>query len=191
MLKKEWVRLSRSDPEGNNITFTILEPGDVFGEMALTDAEERQNRAETMSNAFICPSPKEKFLDVLRQNPDLNLRVTQMIGDRRREVEARIQNLIFKDSRERVFYVLDDLFQNHSVDDSRQEIEFTHEQIANLTGRTRPNTSKVLNELAEKDVIELVGAVCDSPILRPFLDSPPDALLFLQLHNCVTNRTDG
>jgi CRP-like cAMP-binding protein len=155
MLKKGRVRLSRSSPEGNNITLTILEPGDVFGEMALTDAEERQTRAETMSNAFICSSPKEKFLEVLRQNPDLNLRVTQMIGDRRREVEARVQNLIFKDSRERVLYVLDDLFENHSVDNTGQEIEFTHEQIANLTGLTRPTTSKVLNELAEKGVIEL------------------------------------
>ncbi len=155
MLKKGRVRLSRSTPEGNNITLTILEPGDVFGEMALTDTEERDTRAETMSNAFICSSPKEKFLEVLRNNPDLNLRVTQMIGDRRREVEARVQNLIFKDSRERVTYVLHNLFQKHSVDDSNEEIEFTHDQIANLAGLTRPTTSKVLNELASEGVIEL------------------------------------
>lgn len=155
MLKKGRVRLSRSTPEGNNITLTILEPGDVFGEMALTESEERETRAETMSNAFICSSPKEKFLEVLRNHPDLNLRVTQMIGDRRREVEARVQNLIFKGSEERVLYVLKDLFQNHSVDQDNEEIEFTHEQIANLSGLTRPTTSKVLNDLANRDVIEL------------------------------------
>lgn len=155
MLKKGRVRLSRMSPEGNSITLTILEPGDVFGEMALTEEGERKTRAETLSNAFICSSPRERFLEILRKNPELNLRVSQVIGDRRREIEARVENLIFKNSTERVVFILQDLFENHSTGEAPPEIEFTHEQIANLAGLTRPTTSNVLSELEEKGVIGL------------------------------------
>jgi len=157
MLKKGRVRLSRSGQDGRNITLTILEPGDVFGEMALTGEQERDTRAETMSNAFICSAPREKFLEVVRDNPELNMKITGMIGDRKRNIEARIQNLIFRDSGNRVAYVLHDLFENHSETNDHTEpaIDFTHEQIADLAGLTRPTTTNILNDLQNDGIIEL------------------------------------
>jgi CRP-like cAMP-binding protein len=110
-----------------------------------------------MSNAFICSAPRERFLDLVKETPELNLRITKMIGDRRRDIETRIKNLIFRDSENRVAFVLKDLFDNHADEESgmSSSIEFTHEQIADLAGLTRPTTTNILNEFQDSGLIEL------------------------------------
>lgn len=158
MLKKGRVRISRNSPDGESITLALLESGEIFGEMALTGDVERTTRAETMTNAFICAASREKFIEVVRENPELNLGITKMIGDRRREIETRINNLVFKDAENRVAYVLLDLFEKHADEDSssvNSEISFTHEEIAKLTGLTRPTTTNILNDFEKKDTIKL------------------------------------
>lgn len=157
MLKKGRVRISRNSPDGESITLALLEEGEIFGEMALAGEDERTTRAETMTNAFICAASREKFLEVVKQNPQLNLEITKMVGNRRRKIETRINNLIFKDAKNRIAYVLLDLFEEHA-DKGRNEqstISFTHEQIAELAGLTRPTTTNILNEFQDEDLIDL------------------------------------
>jgi CRP-like cAMP-binding protein len=156
MLKKGRVRLSQNTKDGDTVTLAILEEGDIFGEMSLAGETERRNRAETKSNAFICSAPREKFMQILKENPGLNLEVTKMMGDRKRNVESRIKNLIFRDSESKVAYVLQDLFEYHSDDeDNVRTISFTQDEISNLAGLTRPTTSSILNEFQESDLIDL------------------------------------
>jgi CRP/FNR family cyclic AMP-dependent transcriptional regulator len=158
MLKKGQVRLSRTTPEGKSITLAILEGGEIFGEMALGDKQERTTRAETTENSYICAAPREKFLEVVEKNPDLNIEITRMIGERKQRIESRLQNLIFKDSRDRVEYVLRDLFENHAheqTDNDLPKLSLSHEQIGRLAGLTRPTTTSILNDLQEEGLIEL------------------------------------
>lgn len=158
MLKKGRVRISRQSPDGDSITLALLEPGEVFGEMALADEGERTTRAETMTNAFICAASRDKFIEVVKQNPDLNLEITKMMGERRRKIETRINNLIFKDAKSRVAYILVDLFEEHAEDDQtgkKPKIGMTHEEIAKLSGLTRPTTTNILNDFQKDGLIDL------------------------------------
>ncbi|MFB6355851.1 MAG: Crp/Fnr family transcriptional regulator [bacterium] len=157
MLKKGRVRLSRTSPEGKSITLALLEGGEIFGEMALMGEDERTTRAETLENSYICAAPREKFLNVLQNNPELNLQITKMMGERRQTIETRIQNLIFKDSRERLTFVLKEMFEKHSDTSINDEptISFTHEEIGQLSGLTRPTTTNILNALEDEGFIEL------------------------------------
>lgn len=158
MLKKGRVRLSKTSPEGKTITLAILEEGDIFGELSLAGEETRNTRAETLTSSFMCAASKEQFLNFLDENDDLKFEITKLIGDRRREVESRIGELIFRDSRSRVAYILNDLFQNHTESDEgdqHPEIAFSHEDISDLTGLTRPTTSSILKDFETDGLIEL------------------------------------
>lgn len=158
LLKDGRVQLSRQDSNGRRITLTILEHGDIFGETTLTDEQERKTFAESLTDAVVCKINKENFLDVVKDHPEFHLRVTRMINERKTEIESRVENLIFRDSRESMAYCLQDLFENHSEDSKgikNSEIEFTHQQLADLAGLTRPVATKILNEFADEEIIEL------------------------------------
>lgn len=158
MLKKGRVQISRTDPEGQQITLAVIEPGEIFGEMALTGDKERQSRAETLQNSFLCAISRERFLNFLEDHPELNFRLTKLIGERRREVEEKIEQLLFCDAGTRLALVLQDLFENHAEPgdgEAHPKIEFSHQELADLTGQTRPTVTTYLNELQKEGILDI------------------------------------
>ncbi|MFB6355853.1 MAG: Crp/Fnr family transcriptional regulator [bacterium] len=158
ILKKGRVKISRETPDGKRITLAFLEPGEIFGELAVAGEEERTTMAEATEDSLICAAPKDKFMDFLSDNPELALEVSKVIGDRRRKIESKIENLIFKDARGRLAQILRELFNEHSDNGEQEatpEISFSHQDIADLTGLTRPTTTNLLNEFEEQGIIEL------------------------------------
>lgn len=158
MLKKGRVRISRTNPDGKRITLAILEPGEIFGEMALTGEEERKTRAETLETSFMCAISRERFLGFLEDHPALNFRITRLMGERRRQIEEKIDQLLFRPAPARLALVLQDLFENHAENDGEDgapEIHFSHQDLADLAGLTRPTATTLLNELEDEGVVEI------------------------------------
>lgn len=158
MLKKGRVKISRHTPEGKKLTLALLEPGEIFGELSLTGEGERTTSAETVEKSLICAASKEQFQDILDDHPELALEVTRIIGDRRRKIESRLEQLIFRDASVRMAIILLDMFENHAEESEDGEdpwISFSHQELADLTGLTRPTTTNLLNEFQEKGMIEL------------------------------------
>jgi CRP-like cAMP-binding protein len=158
ILKKGRVKISRINSDGKRITLALLEPGELFGELALTGEDERSTMAEAVENSLICSATTEDFTNFLSEHPELNFEINRVIGERRRKIESKIENLIFKDASERLAYVLKDLFENHPSEgstDNLSVISLSHDEIADLCGLTRPTATKLLNQFQDDGVIQL------------------------------------
>lgn len=158
MLKRGRVRISQFGPEGQDHTLAILGPGSIFGEMTLAGEETRQTRAETLEESFICAAARERFLEFLKDHPEINFRITKMFGDRRREIESKVGQLIFQDASGQLSWVLMDLFEKFDESDANGDpptIHFSHEELASLVGLTRPTVTGLLNTFQEEGLIDL------------------------------------
>lgn len=158
ILKQGRVKISRTTKEGKRITLALLEPGEIFGELALSNEEERDTMAETVDDSLICAVSDEIFLNFLSEHPELSFEINRIMGDRRRDIETKIQNLIFKDAEGRLAYILEDLFKKHSSADESEDrpaLGFSHQEIADLAGLTRPTTTNLLNDFQDDGVLEL------------------------------------
>ncbi len=181
ILKEGQVRLSRTNADGRTLTIALLEPGELFGEMTLKEDGEQSVRAEALKDSLICWISREKFLDFLSDHPELNLKVTQFMEERRRNVEAKVENLIYKDASGRLAYVLKDLVEDSSTESRRNRvknktglIQLSHQELADLAGLTRPTTTKLLNEYADEGVLDLHRkkiVVRDCSKIQSLLDS--------------------
>ena len=76
-LKEGHIKLSLLNEDGKEIIIDILGPGEMFGELALVDDEGRKEIAETLDDVMICSISKKDFETLLRQNPELKLRLTK------------------------------------------------------------------------------------------------------------------
>jgi len=158
LLKSGRVKIGTYSEEGKEITKAILEPGEIFGELAIAGQEKRQDFAQVLdNNVKICAIHKEEMLKILESMPRLNLKITHLIGVRLQKMERRFESLIFKDARDRIVDFIRDLVLNKGKKvgfEYAVKHKLTHQDMANLTATSRQTVTIVLNELREQGILD-------------------------------------
>lgn len=157
LLKEGHIRVSRITLEGKTITLDILDPGNIFGEMALTGQETRSEIAEALTDALICTFPRQILKQIIESSPEMAFQVTKIIGLRRLEIENKIENLIFSTvpvRLARLILALAERYPAKNPEGKRYiDLPLTHQDIAQLVGANRETTTTLLNRFKEENSI--------------------------------------
>ncbi len=157
LLKKGVVRISRLTPEGRELILALLRPGEIFGELeALGEEGGGATQAEAHSDAMICVLTREDLMDLLRAKPDVGIRLSKIIGLRRRVIENRLENMIFRSVPQRLAVLFLELHRDFGEEregETRISIPLTHEDIANLIGAARATVSETLSAFKDQGVL--------------------------------------
>ena len=97
-LKKGRVKLTRTSPDGKEMIIALVNPGEVFGEMSVIGEEERVDYAIAIDSSLICAISKNDFAKFIESKPELNLKITRLIGFKLKKYTERIEGLVFKDA---------------------------------------------------------------------------------------------
>jgi CRP-like cAMP-binding protein len=79
-------------PEGD-IRLAVLEPGDVFGEMALFTKAPRSATVRALGEARVLRVNKDGFLKRVHEDPSLAFRILQKMAERIRDLNGEIVRL--------------------------------------------------------------------------------------------------
>jgi len=155
------VKASLLAEDGREVILSVLGPGELVGEMALFDLEERRSATvETLEDSELLVLSGVQFLKVLEGRPAIALSVIRTLSHRLRDTSSRIRSLVFLDTYSRVGRYLLDLAQQQGrelADGSLLVLRPTHQDIANFIGTTRETVSRALGELQSQGLIRLVG----------------------------------
>lgn len=154
------VKISRVTPDGKELTIAYRGPGEVFGELCIVDGRHREEMAEAMENALVTQVPRERFEKLLQVHVGLAYAMTKVMCERRREVERKMEDLVFKDVNAKLAELLLDLCENYGVDDDRGTlvaVKITHQEMANLIGSTRETVSLTLSQFKRSKLIATDG----------------------------------
>ena len=157
MLKQGKIKISRISPDGQTVTLALIGPGEIFGESAILGQSIHENIAEVVEDAVVCAIDKETFQGMLEKNNALSRRIQVYIGSRMRQVESKIEDLVFKDARQRVIRFLSQYvrsFGKELVDIWEVRPFLTHQEIAELTATSRQTVNAILNELKTEEMID-------------------------------------
>ena len=156
-LKKGRIKIGRYSDDGKEIIKAILYPGEVFGEMGIIGESERKDFAQAMDNdTRMCTISTDEFREIMNNNQHLSLEVTKSIGEKLRNIERRLESLIFKDARERVIEFMKEMANKYGKKIGNEVLvkhDLTHQDIANLTATSRQTVTTVLNDLKDQDLI--------------------------------------
>lgn len=155
-LKEGRVKISKLSEDGKEVTLAILEPGEIFGELALVDEGPRGTVAEVLEDTFICYIERLDFQKLLDRKPELALKISKLIGARRKALEVKIEDLVFRDVNARLAKLLLELAESYGttvVAGVRIDVKLTHKELANLIGSTRETTTAALNDFRRRGLI--------------------------------------
>ncbi len=156
-LKAGRIKIGSYSQDGKEVIKAILYPGEVFGEMGIVGEESRKDFAVAMdSDTRMCTLHVDQFKKMMHENSELSLEVTKNIGEKLRNIERRLESLIFKDARERIIDFMKEMALKYGKKIGVEVLvkhDLTHQDIANLTATSRQTVTTVLNDLKEKDLI--------------------------------------
>jgi len=156
LLTRGRVKIMALTPDGRETILAFIEPGELFGELAVLDPAPRSEHAEAVEDSHALAIPREELLWLMGRRPDVALSVTKLLGLRLRRVENRLKNLLFRSNRERTAAVLLELLASHGRPAGRGweiGLRLSHQELASLIGATRETVTGTLGRLQKEGLI--------------------------------------
>jgi len=154
------VKTSKVTRDGKELTLAYRGAGQIFGELAVIDGSPREEMAEAMKNAIITELPVEVMRELLLADAKLCFDFMSEVGRRRKQLETKIEHLVFKDVQAKLAALLLDLadeYGQETEDGVQIGLKITHQEMANLIGSTRETISLTLATFKKKKLLNMNG----------------------------------
>ena len=154
------IKVSKVSDEGRELTLHFFTRDHLFGELAIISDTPHDTVAEAFEDCNLLAISKDDFTRVMMRCPQLAMRMIRLVGERRRSLEDRVENLLFKSAHARLAGLFLELSQSFGVRDSRGVIvnlKLTHKEIASLIGATRETVSFAILDLRKDGLILTEG----------------------------------
>jgi CRP/FNR family cyclic AMP-dependent transcriptional regulator len=168
------VKISISSPEGRNAILNLIGPGEVFGDIAVLDGQERTADATANTNCELYVIDRRDFLPFVRSQPALAMKFIELLCARLRRTSEQVEQLILQDLPGRLASALLGLTEKRAVDTASWTIAITQQEISEMVGMTRESINKQLRVWSARNWVRLEhGAivVLDANSLRELADA--------------------
>jgi CRP-like cAMP-binding protein len=150
------IKISKVTRDGKALTLSYCGPSELFGETCLIEGGPREEMAEAMENSMVTEIERIDFERLLQAHATLGYQMTRILAARRRELENKLETLVFRDVTSKLAELLLNLAEEYGVEDSRGTLvalKITHQELANLIGSTRETVSLTLSTFKKKKLI--------------------------------------
>jgi CRP-like cAMP-binding protein len=121
------------------------------------DEGERTDYAITVESSLICAINKSDLTSFIEKNPELNLKLTKILGLKLRSFSERIEDLVFRDADQRIAsFILRFAEKNGKKVGNQVFVKpfLKHQNIGELTACSRQTVNYILTNLRDKGVID-------------------------------------
>jgi CRP/FNR family cyclic AMP-dependent transcriptional regulator len=174
------VRISTPSPAGPDIVLTILSAGEVFGEIALLDGEDRTADATAIGDCELLVLDHREFVPFLERRADLCILLLKLLCQRLRQTDQQFEEAMFGRLEGRMAMALVRLA-NNTPPNAKGGIalRITQQELAGMVGAARESVNKQLHvwqnagklrlgkrliEIADVGALERLGMTTAAPI---------------------------
>ncbi len=174
------VGINTISEEGKEIFLNILDPGEVFGEIALLDGKDRTAGAVAMQSSELLRIGRSEFLPFLERHPKLCIRLMAVLCERLRWTSDIIEDTIFLDIPRRLAKRLLTLVQRYGEpfeDVLRIRLKLSQEELGQMLGATRESVNKGIKSLQSTGAIRYDDGhiiIRDLALLEKLVSGSPD-----------------
>jgi CRP/FNR family cyclic AMP-dependent transcriptional regulator len=141
------------DADGREVILSVLEPGDMFGELGVIDNHPRSASVVAVEASQLVTFGKQDFMRCLSENFDITLAIMRGMAARLRQADQRIESLALLDVYGRVARLLLEMAETR---DGGKIVtrRLTKQDIAKMVGASREMVSRVMKDLGQRGLIQ-------------------------------------
>jgi CRP/FNR family cyclic AMP-dependent transcriptional regulator len=155
------AKLSTSSREGKTIITKISDSGDILGLNAVISNRPYEVTAEMMEPGQANFIPRDSFLQLLKENPEVAARVYEQLSRNYycAYEEIRTLGLAASPAEKLAKMLLSWSVKSVQADGGSQfKLTLTHEEIAEAIGTTRETVSRLFSDFKKKQLMQLKGS---------------------------------
>jgi len=148
LVEKGRVKLAYLDESGKKLTLSILDEGEIFGEMCLVGEKFRRHLATAIEDTVLRCISKKAFSDAVGGDMAALSHLVKHFAHRMKEYEETLEDLAFRDIQARLSRQLLKLSDEYGVATTEGILigfPVTHKELADMIGSARENTTLALN----------------------------------------------
>jgi CRP-like cAMP-binding protein len=167
------VVISAPSPDGRQVVLTVMREGDLLGEIALLDGNERTADATAASDCELLVVPRRSLLALLERRPDVCIDLLILLCERLRRTNEQVEDLAFLDLEARIAKVLVRLSEESGGEDRSSTkpigVKISQRALGERVGGSRESVNKHLQDWKRSGIIAIEkGAIVirDLPALE-------------------------
>ena len=153
------VRVYDPDPAGQELTISVIDSGTVVGQTGFAARVRRALRAQALEPSLVFRLGWEDFEDLVRQNPEVGIKLIRLLSVRLSVGEDRLSDLAHKEVPTRLASIILKLSEHQGIvtrDGSRKlSARYTHQQLGSMIGSNREAVTRALKRLREEGGVEV------------------------------------
>ena len=154
------VRIYLTADDGREATISLLEDGEMIGEIALLDGLPRSAGAAALTETRLIFIPHRPLCELLDSSTKLARQVMLMLCERLRAANGQVDQAIFHDLRYRLLVLLRQIAVIHGrveKDVAVVDLDVSQGMLAQMLGASREAVNKQLRALAKEGRIVMDG----------------------------------
>jgi CRP/FNR family cyclic AMP-dependent transcriptional regulator len=152
------VKISSPSVDGKEVVFSIFNAGDIFGEIAVLDGEERSADATAMTECELLVLNRRDLRPILEKHADLCLNLLQILCKRLRQTTEQVEDVVFRHLEPRVAKALVHLAEQAGrpgIGGPSVELHVSQRVLGYIAGGSRESVNKHLQSMHRQGVIDL------------------------------------
>jgi CRP/FNR family transcriptional regulator, cyclic AMP receptor protein len=149
------VRISVPTAGGHEVVLTILQPGEIFGEMGLLDSQPRSADATAVYDSELMVIDRRDFVPFMRSQPDVPIQLIAVLCGRLRRTNEQVEDAMFVSLAVRPAKALLRFAQIDAENIRPVEVPITQRELGEMIGFSRENTNKQLRAWEKRQWVKL------------------------------------
>ena len=152
------VKISALSDSGREIVFKIFNAGEIFGEIAMLDGDERSADATALTDCELLVLNRRDLLPVLENRADLCMILLKVLCRKLRLTTEQVEDVIFRNLESRVAKALVQLAESvglRGIHSPSVGLHLSQRQLGNIAGGSRESVNKHLKIWHRQGLIDL------------------------------------
>jgi len=141
------LKVQNISEDGKSLIMGFLEPGAVFGEIAVLDSKPRTASVVSIEDSELLVIERAPFLRFLEAYPRVSIKLMEAICERLRAADQSLENMVFMSIPNRLIHMLRALSDQYGVVTAggiEIRMKISQGELANLIGASRESVNKQL-----------------------------------------------
>ena len=152
------IKISSLSSDGKEVVFRIINAGEIFGEIATLDGEERSADAAAMTDCELLVLNRRDFLRMIENRADLCMILLRILCRRLRQTSEKVEDVMFRHLESRVAKALLQLAESvgqRGLRSKSVELHVSQRELGNMAGGSRESVNKFLQNWHRQKLIDL------------------------------------
>jgi CRP/FNR family transcriptional regulator, dissimilatory nitrate respiration regulator len=160
LLLKGLVKIFKNSRDGKESVLHIIKPVNLFADVPLFEGGNYPATAQTLENSIVIFIPKSDFLQLIKDDPEISLKMFSGFAKRLKEMTHIIENFSSKEVINRLAAFLLKEVKNSKTDKLEEpyiRLNVPKRTIASYIGTITETLSRTLKKLQDEEIIKVRG----------------------------------